>query len=53
VITVGRDTGRPPSDDYVSPDTFRGGVVEKVIVAIKGQPHVDPGVQAEMASRRD
>jgi arylsulfatase len=53
VITVGRDTGRPSSDDYTSPDTFRGGVVEKVVVAIKGAPHVDPGVQAEMASRRD
>jgi arylsulfatase len=53
VVTVGRDIGRPPSDDYQSPDTFRGGVVEKVIVAIVGSPHTDPGVQAEMASRRD
>lgn len=53
VVTVGRDTGRPPSDDYQSPDAFRGGVVEKVIVAIQGSPHTDPSVQAEMASRRD
>ena len=39
VVTVGRDIGRPPSDDYRSPDPFRGGVVEKVIVAIKGPPY--------------
>ena len=36
VVTVGRDVGRPASDDYVSPDAFRGGVVEKVTVAVKG-----------------
>ena len=53
VVTVGRDIGRPPSDDYRSPDPFRGGVVEKVIVAIKGPPHTDPDMQAQMASRRD
>lgn len=53
VITVGRDTGRPASDDYQSPDTFRGGIVEKVLVSIKGDPHSDPEVEAEMARRRD
>jgi arylsulfatase len=53
VVTVGRDTGRPASDDYVSPDAFRGGVVEKVIVAVKGKAHSDPATQAAQALRRD
>jgi hypothetical protein len=53
VITVGRDTGRPASDDYVSPDAFKGGVVEKVVVAVKGKRHSDPEREAQMASRRD
>jgi len=53
VITVGRDTGRPASDDYQSPDPFRGGVVEKVTIGLKGTPHRDPEREAEMAQRRD
>ena len=35
VLTVGRDTGRPPTDDYESPAIFHGGVVERVRVAVK------------------
>lgn len=53
VITVGRDTGRPASDDYESPDPFRGGTVEQVTVSIKGDPHRDHKIEAEMAQRRD
>jgi arylsulfatase len=53
VITVGRDTGRPASDDYVSPDAFRGGVLEKVVVSLRGRAHSDPETEAAMASRRD
>ena len=53
VVTVGRDTGRPASDDYVSPDPFRGVVVEKVTVAVKGKPHSDPATQAAQAMSRD
>jgi arylsulfatase A-like enzyme len=53
VITIGRDTGRPASDDYMSPDAFRGGVIEKVTVGIKGAPHRDLEREAEMAQRRD
>jgi len=53
VITVGRDTDRPASDDYKSPYTFRGGVVEKVTVSVKGKVHSDPETKAQMAHRRD
>jgi arylsulfatase len=53
VITIGRDTGRPASDDYQSPDTFRGGVIEKVTVSVKGKTHSNPEVEAQMAHRRD
>ena len=53
VVTVGRDVGRPASDDYRSPDPFRGGVIEKVTVAVKGKRHRDPRAEAAMASRRD
>jgi arylsulfatase A-like enzyme len=53
VITVGRDTGRPASDDYESPDPFRGGVVERVTVNLKGAPYYDPHKEAELAQRRD
>ncbi len=53
VVTVGRDMGRPASDDYVSPNTFRGGVLEKVTVAVKGKAHSDPETEAQMAHRRD
>ncbi len=53
VITVGRDTGRPASDEYESPDTFTGGKVEKVIFDVKGAPYHDVEMEAEMARRRD
>jgi arylsulfatase len=53
VVTVGRDTGRPASDDYASPGAFRGGVVEKVTVSVKGPTLTDPEMQAAMAHRRD
>jgi arylsulfatase len=35
VITVGRETGKPPTDDYHPPAVFHGGIVEKVRVAVK------------------
>lgn len=53
VITVGRDTGRPASDDYRSPEAFRGGDIENVTVSLHGQRHRDPEREAEMARRRD
>jgi arylsulfatase len=53
VITVGRDVGRPASDDYVSPAHFRGGEVDKVTVAVRGKRHRDLQREAEMAQRRD
>jgi hypothetical protein len=53
VVTVGRDTGRPASDEYSSPDSFRGGTVEKVTVTVRGKPHTDPEQQAKMAQSRD
>jgi arylsulfatase len=53
VVTVGRDVGRPASDDYASPDSFRGGVIERVTVAVKGTPHRDLDTEAKMAQSRD
>jgi arylsulfatase len=53
VITVGRDTGRPASDDYASPDKFKGGAIEKVTVGVHGASHSDPETEAKMAQRRD
>lgn len=53
VVTVGRDTGRPASDDYQSPDAFRGGAIEKVTVSIGGEPHRDLEKEAQMAHSRD
>ncbi|HET6611823.1 MAG TPA: arylsulfatase [Kofleriaceae bacterium] len=53
VVTVGRDTGRPASDDYKSPDFFRGGVVDKVTVGVRGTPHRDLQTEAEMARHHD
>lgn len=53
VVTVGRDTGKPASDDYESPNTFTGGVIEKVTVTVKGPRHRDPRTEAELATRRD
>lgn len=53
VVTVGRDIGRPASDDYASPDPFHGGTIEKVVVNVRGQRHRDPETEAAMAHRRD
>jgi arylsulfatase len=53
VVTVGRDVGRPASDDYESPDAFRGGVVERVTVEVQGPPHRDLETEAKMAHSRD
>jgi len=35
VITVGRDTGKPPTDDYEPPAEFHGGIVDRVRVSVK------------------
>jgi hypothetical protein len=43
----------PPTDDYASPDTFRGGVIEKVTVGIKGSRHRDLEKEAAAAASRD
>lgn len=53
VVTVGRDTGRPASDDYKSPNRFQGGKVEKVTVSVKGKAHRDAETEADVAFRRD
>ncbi|MCW8139292.1 MAG: sulfatase-like hydrolase/transferase [Planctomycetota bacterium] len=53
VITVGRDTGKPASDDYEAPAPFTGGEIERVTVDIKGMPHRDLEREAEFARRRD
>lgn len=53
VITIGRDTGRPASDEYVSPDEFKGGVVEKVTIGVHGERHRDAEKEAQIAQRRD
>ncbi|MFT3924234.1 MAG: sulfatase-like hydrolase/transferase [Myxococcales bacterium] len=53
VVTVGRDVGRPASDDYSSPDAFRGGTIAKVTVSVQGQAHRDPETEAKMAQSRD
>jgi arylsulfatase len=53
VVTVGRDVGSPASDDYTSPDPFRGGVVEKVTVDVQGPPHRDLEMEAKAAHARD
>ncbi len=53
VITVGRDVGLPASDDYRSPDVFRGGVIEQVTLDLSGMPHHDPEKEARMAHYHD
>ena len=50
----GRSRHRQASDGRLRvPDTFRGGVVEKVTVKVMGQPHRDPETEAKMALSRD
>ncbi|MFZ9886022.1 MAG: sulfatase/phosphatase domain-containing protein, partial [Myxococcota bacterium] len=53
VITVGRVVGASPSSDYVSPAHFRGGIIDRVIVSVRGPAHRDPEREAEMARRHD
>jgi hypothetical protein len=54
VITVGRDVGRPASDDYTAEQSaFRGGSIECVLVSIGGRPHRDLQNEAARAYMRD
>ncbi len=40
-LCVGRDSGSPVGDDYAPPFTFAGGVIDRVVVDVSGEPYVD------------
>ncbi len=40
-LCVGRDSGSPVSPDYAAPFRFTGGTIEKVVVDVSGEHHVD------------
>ncbi len=41
-LNVGREGGSPVSPDYQPPFTFTQGRIERVVVDVRGEPHVDP-----------
>ena len=38
---MGRDSGSPVGDDYAPPFPFAGGVIDRVVVDVSGDPYVD------------
>jgi hypothetical protein len=40
-ICVGRDGASPVTPDYQGPFKFTGGVIDKVVVDVSGEPYVD------------
>jgi arylsulfatase len=44
-ICVGRDSASPVTPEYTSPFTFRGGVIDKVVVDVSGERYVDHEAQ--------
>jgi arylsulfatase len=44
-ICVGRDSASPVTPEYASPFTFRGGVIDKVVVDVSGERYVDHEAQ--------
>jgi arylsulfatase A-like enzyme len=40
-LRVGRDGGSPVSPDYRAPYPFAGGMIERVVVDVSGDPYVD------------
>ncbi len=44
-ICVGRDSASPVTPDYVSPFTFTGGRLDKVVVDVSGERYVDHEAQ--------
>ena len=44
-ICVGRDSGSPVTPEYVSPNPFTGGTIDKVVVDVSGERYVDHEAQ--------
>ena len=40
-VCVGRDSGSPVGGDYAPPFPFAGGVIDRVVVDVSGEPYVD------------
>jgi arylsulfatase A-like enzyme len=40
-LCIGRDNGSPVGDDYSPPFAFAGGVIDRVVVDVSGEPYVD------------
>lgn len=44
-VCVGRDSASPVTPAYVAPFAFRGGVIDRVVLDLSGEPYVDHEAQ--------
>lgn len=49
---IGRDTASPVTDEYKAGSRFTGGNIEKVVIDLTGERHVDHEAEARIAMKR-
>lgn len=49
---VGHDTGSPVTDEYKAGAQFTGGNIEKVVIDLAGERHIDHEAETKIAMKR-
>jgi hypothetical protein len=49
---IGRDSASPVSEEYKAGAQFSGGVIERVVIDLAGERHIDPEAEARIHLKR-
>ena len=49
---IGRDSASPVSEEYKAGAQFTGGIIERVIIDLAGERHIDPEAEARILMER-
>lgn len=49
---IGRDSASPVSEEYEAGAQFRGGIIERVVIDLAGERHIDPEAEARIHLQR-
>jgi hypothetical protein len=49
---IGRDSASPVSEEYKASAQFSGGIIERVIIDLAGERHIDPEAEARIHMKR-
>ena len=49
---IGRDSASPVSEEYKAGAQFTGGIIERVVIDLAGERHIDPEAEARAHMKR-